>query len=583
MVSYTLSEIISKQPSINIGCIGHVSHGKSTLVKALSGTSTLRYAKERKKNSTIHLGYANMQIYKSKEDGTIYIKNSENEEKAKEDNLLKHISFVDCPGHQSYIANMLNGSSVMDFAFLVVDSTDPKVLQIQAIEHITALLVGGMENIVCIQNKIDLLSKDKCKENRDLISKSLMDEFDLKLDVIPVSSQLGYNVDLLKHFIAQIPEKISKKVNENLLIPIIRSFDINKPGDEILKLNGGVIGGSIIRGYCEIGDMVEIRPGLYNSKTNTCYPIVAKVETIFSETTPMDRAFPGGLIAVGLNIDPFLAKTNQLIGHTLGHYKRLPDIYNIISVKVKSLRRNKGKFTKGEEVKLHSLSYCEKGQVIDINKEKKEITIKLSKPICLEKNQNIAVFRDFDDKFILTHAGKFKSGESVNIVYEVDFEEVPIKTIEIENDLHEETGEIEINYEDLIDVCDVEKQENMLNMVYPSTIYQNRYTTLLNFREITKCLQSQTNNEYEVIEDRLNKHFKKEIAEYYSYDNENKVLFNKRVKPSHILDSIILFTDEYLKCKSCGSYSTKIIKEDRTCWTYCYKCKARHHVLCLKA
>ena len=577
MVSFKLSEIISKQPTINIGCIGHVSHGKSTLVKSLSGTSTLRYAKERKKNSTIHLGYANMQIYKSKETGKIYIKNNENAEKTQDDILLKHISFVDCPGHQSYIANMLNGSSVMDFAFLVVDSTDKNVLQVQAVEHLTALLVGGMENIVCIQNKIDLMNRQKCIENRDLINKSIEEEFGMKFDVIPVSSQLGYNVDLLKYFICQIPEKISQKVNENLLIPIIRSFDINKPGTEYANLNGGVIGGSIIKGNCKIGDLIEIRPGLYNRSSNTCYPIVGKIETIFSEKTPMDIAFPGGLIAVGLNIDPFLAKTNQLIGHNMGLYKKMPDIYNSIIIRPKSLKRNKGKFMKNEKIKIHSLSYCEEAVIKNI--DNKEIELELSKPICLEKDQKVAIFRNYDDKYILTHASKFKKGTKVNVEYEVEFEEKEKEQIEIENDLFESNENIDIDYDDLVDVCEVEKKENMLNLVYPLTIYQNRYTSLLNFKDILTCIMKQSKNQYNILEDKMVKFIKREFAEFYSYDQENKVLFNKKIKASHLLDGIVRFTEDYLQCKSCKKYETEIVKEDRTFWVFCHNCNGKHHAL----
>ena len=64
--------------------------------------------------------------------------------------------------------------------------------------------------------------------------------------LVEALSRFGYNVDILKYFITQIPEKISSKVNDNLLIPIIRSFDINKPGNDSRNLKGGVIGGSII-------------------------------------------------------------------------------------------------------------------------------------------------------------------------------------------------------------------------------------------------------------------------------------------------------------------------------------------------
>ena len=129
-------EVISRQATINLGTIGHVAHGKSTVVKAISGVTTVRFKNELERNITIKLGYANAKIYKcvdptcprpscyksfgsSKEDTPICdeckIGGGNGEMK-----LLRHVSFVDCPGHDILMATMLNGAAVMDGALLLI-------------------------------------------------------------------------------------------------------------------------------------------------------------------------------------------------------------------------------------------------------------------------------------------------------------------------------------------------------------------------------------------------------------------------------------------------------------------------------
>ena len=126
-------EVISRQATINIGTIGHVSHGKSTLVRAISGVRTGRYKSEKVRNITIKLGYANAKIYKcacpapscyqsfpSNKEDTPYC------EKCKTQMVLqRHVSFVDCPGHDIFMATMINGVAVMDGAMLLIAANEP--------------------------------------------------------------------------------------------------------------------------------------------------------------------------------------------------------------------------------------------------------------------------------------------------------------------------------------------------------------------------------------------------------------------------------------------------------------------------
>ena len=122
-------EIISRQATINIGTIGHVAHGKSTVVKSLSGVQTVRFKNELERNITIKLGYANAKIYRSKDERCKRPVCYTSMGSSKEDTfmmngfkyeLVRHVSFVDCPGHDILMATMLNGAAVMDAALLLI-------------------------------------------------------------------------------------------------------------------------------------------------------------------------------------------------------------------------------------------------------------------------------------------------------------------------------------------------------------------------------------------------------------------------------------------------------------------------------
>eukprot|EP00158_Paraphelidium_tribonemae_P005678 Partr_v1_DN27460_c1_g1_i3_m72279 putative eukaryotic translation initiation factor 2 len=118
-------EVISKQATINIGTIGHVAHGKSTVVKAISGVQTVRFKNELERNITIKLGYANAKIFACSKCPRPTRYRSYGSAKMPpfacgrgdcdgEMELVRHVSFVDCPGHDVLMATMLSGAAVMD-------------------------------------------------------------------------------------------------------------------------------------------------------------------------------------------------------------------------------------------------------------------------------------------------------------------------------------------------------------------------------------------------------------------------------------------------------------------------------------
>jgi len=325
--------------------------------------------------------------------------------------LVKHLSFVDCPGHESYIANMLNGSSVMDFAFLIVDVTDPIVLQTQAEEHLNALLMGGMNKIICLQNKIDLLNEFEVKRNKEKIENFLEEKFGLDIPIIPISAQFKSNIDFLKNVLVNIPEKNLSNIGNETYLPILRSFDINKPNQNPCLMKGGVIGGSIIDGYLNIGDEVLIAPGFI--RNGICEPIKTRVLGINSEKENLEVSLPGGLIGVQLDLDSFFTKNNNLVGQVLYKGNKLK-VYEELKLKLKQLNRFKLKnLEKGEVIKVHCLSYFEECQVLEVGK--KSLVIRMRKPLVYKDGVNITIFRKVNGIYKICYLGIFQDGSLVKM------------------------------------------------------------------------------------------------------------------------------------------------------------------------
>jgi len=170
-------QVISRQATVNVGTIGHVAHGKSTIVKSLSGVQTVRFKNELERNITIKLGYANAKIYENVRPGADaigrYTSRGSAYADAFEDDkgtwvLRRHISFVDCPGHDILMATMLNGAAVMDAALLLIagNETCP---QPQTSEHLAAVEIMKLKNIIILQNKIDLVKEDAALAQYDQI------------------------------------------------------------------------------------------------------------------------------------------------------------------------------------------------------------------------------------------------------------------------------------------------------------------------------------------------------------------------------------------------------------------------------
>ncbi|MGY8746157.1 MAG: translation initiation factor IF-2 subunit gamma, partial [Candidatus Poseidoniales archaeon] len=269
------------QPVINIGLVGHVDHGKTTLTQALSGVWTDTHSEERKRGISIKLGYADTAFYKTSK-GEYYATGRKpgggNDDITE---LQRVISFVDAPGHETLMAIMITGASIMDGAMLMVAANE-SCPQPQTREHLMALEIAGIKNIVIVQNKIDLVSRERALESYSEIQKFLEGTIAADAPIIPVSAHHDVNLDILIQAIeATIPTPDRSK-DARAIMHVARSFDINRPGTRPTKLRGGVIGGSIVEGEFNIGDEIVIGPGRKIEKGNKSHyePIHSKVASM---------------------------------------------------------------------------------------------------------------------------------------------------------------------------------------------------------------------------------------------------------------------------------------------------------------
>lgn len=323
-------EIMSRQATINVGTIGHVAHGKTTVVKCISGVNTIRHKIEQQRRFTFNLGYANAKLYKCntcKGPSAYKSFGSEKEDELKCEvkdctgklQLQRHISFVDCPGHDILMATMLNGAAVMDAALLLIAANEP-CPQPQTSEHLAAVEKMNLKHIIILQNKIDIVIKDNkkdsvAKEQYLQIKKFVKNTNAQNSSIIPISAQFKYNIDVIVQHLCQIPIPIRDFDSPPKFI-VVRSFDVNKPGTTLNDLKGGVAGGTLLRGILKVGDEVEIRPGniVKENETVKYIPLRTRITSLFTEKNELLFAVPGGLIGVGTNLDPFLTRQNSLVG-----------------------------------------------------------------------------------------------------------------------------------------------------------------------------------------------------------------------------------------------------------------------------
>jgi len=388
-------------PEVNIGLVGHVDHGKTTLTRALSGKWTDEHSEELKRGITIRLGYADITYYEK--DGEFNVD--------EEGNIARTVSLVDAPGHETLMANVLSGAAIMDGAILLV-AADEKCPRPQTREHLAALDIAGVENIVVVQNKIDKVSKEEAKNNYEQINEFLKGSVAEDAPIIPISAMQEVNIDeLLKAINEEIPTPERDEDADPRML-LARSFDINRPGTDIEDIQGGVVGGSLIRGKLEKDEEIEIRPGI--QVDGKWQKVVTKASSILHGGTPVEEGKPGGLLAVETDLDPSLTKSDGLSGNVLGRKGELPETSETLEIEVELMDTLVGSDSEDEieniKEKEPLMLIIGTGKTAGFVTELgKTVTIDLKLPVCAEEDDRVAVSRQIGSRWRLIGHGKIVS------------------------------------------------------------------------------------------------------------------------------------------------------------------------------
>ena len=241
-----------------LGTAGHIDHGKTALVKALTGVDADRLPEEKRRGITIDLGFAPLEL-----DG------------------VGTIGVVDVPGHEGFIRTMLAGASGIDLAMLVV-AADEGVMP-QTREHLEILSLLQIPRGVIALTKSDLVDDDwrqlVAEDVRALCASSLLND----AEIVEVSSVTLANIDMLKHAIGRVAREAKHdRANDLFRLPVDRAFTVTGTGT--------VITGTVWSGSAEKDQVVRIEPG---GKT-------ARIRAIQSHGHAVDRALPGTRTALAL-------------------------------------------------------------------------------------------------------------------------------------------------------------------------------------------------------------------------------------------------------------------------------------------
>ena len=392
---------MSKVPEVNIGLVGHVDHGKTTLTQALSGEWTDRHSEELKKGITIRLGYADVTYYESDEGLNV---DGEGEEK-------RTVSLVDAPGHETLMANVLSGAAIMDGAILMV-SANEDCPQPQTHEHLAALEIAGIENIVIVQNKIDLVDEDQAQRNYKQIKEFIEGSIAEDAPIIPMSAQHEINIDLLLEALENEIPTPERDLESDPKMLVARSFDTNKPGTEPEGLRGGVLGGSLVKGKLQKGDEIELKPGI-RKDGKKWEKVTTEITGIVQGDSPVEEAVPGGLLGLETELDPSLVKSDGLAGNVLGRKGELPETTEELELDVELMDTLIGS---GEEMEIENIKEHE-ALMVNVGTTKSagvvtqagdDVKLNLKMPVCAEVGDRVAISRQIDSRWRLIGHGKIK-------------------------------------------------------------------------------------------------------------------------------------------------------------------------------
>jgi len=379
-------------PEVNIGLVGHVDHGKTSLTQALTGKWTDTHSEEMKRGITIRLGYADVTFYFC-ENCKSYSISAKCNKCFGDARPARTISVIDAPGHETLMATVLSGAALMDGAILVI-SADEECPQPQTAEHLKALDVVGIKKIIIVQNKIDLVSEEAAKKNYEQIKKFVKGTIAENAPIIPMSAIHNANMDILIEKIQEIITTPRRDELKPARFYVARSFDVNKPGTPIAELKGAIIGGSLTQGVISPGDEIEIKPGIRQG--DKWAPLRSKVVEIF-QNGMQKTGKPGGLVALQTELDPALSRADGLSGAIAGPVGKLPAAQDEMKMKVTLFDHVIGaegeqkvkQIRTGDMMMITAAIAKTVGTVTSAAKENVQARLKI--PVVVEKNDKVAI------------------------------------------------------------------------------------------------------------------------------------------------------------------------------------------------
>ncbi|MEW5937029.1 MAG: translation initiation factor IF-2 subunit gamma [Candidatus Thermoplasmatota archaeon] len=405
---------VPQQPEVNIGVIGHVDHGKTTLTKTITGEWTDRHSEEIKRGISIKLGYADVAFYKCPtcSEPECHCNSEKCPRCGSQTKLLRAVSFVDAPGHETLMATLLSGAALMNGALLLIAANEA-CPQPQTKEHLMALTISDVKHLIIVQNKIDIVTEQQAMENHEQIVEFIKGTIAEHAPIVPVCAHHEANIDvLIKAIEERIPTPDVDPAKPTRMF-IARSFDVNAPGTPVEKLVGGVIGGTIISGTQSAGEEIEIVPGqkIEEKGKSRWEPIITEVRSLFAGETRLDHARPGGLIAIGTALDPLVTKSDSLIGRVAGKPGTLPEVMEHLTMSAHLLERVVGmtkdmgvEQVKSNEPLMLSVGTANTvGVVTSARRDSAEVTLKI--PVAAEVGQRAAISRKIGGKWRLIGYG----------------------------------------------------------------------------------------------------------------------------------------------------------------------------------
>lgn len=602
MISLKLSNIIENQAIFNFGTAGHVAHGKSTLVKSLTGVSTQRYKKEKERNITIKLGYANAKLFINRSTNQVFSFPDSTESaydpvSCDKLELLYQISFVDCPGHQEYMATMVSGAGLMDYVLVVVAGNEP-IPKPQTHQHLIALDYSEMpKSKMCyLLNKLDLVKPEQIKTSYNTLTNYLNTEFNNQDPVIiPISAATGHNLDyVLAHIASAIKQRIPETIKHAALsldIRIARSYNINRPNTPINELKGAVIGGTILSGVVAINDLVEIRPGIINmvDGRKVIQPLIARVISLKSGSgnKELEYAVPGGLIGVNLSIYAGLSSDDKLKGQMVTHIGHGHTICDHLYGKFRTTEFNHVShqdFQTGGVVTIIVDGVTQTTATIENSKIKSSkssstlkgyVSLKLKNPIVLvNKNIAIMVKGHLVAGLVVDNDG-IKCSLPLHYTVSEDIACWKPNTWNIVDDLqhYQETQNIP-NFDTLAKNITYVKTANKTNIILPKVTCR-QHITFIQTTDLNDFIKSITTENNDIdLKHWFVKNMEHELSNSKpTFNDSGALLLKGRYYQNVVNEFCNNFCNKILKCPSCKTIQTGIVN-DKLIERHCTVCKS---------